>query len=124
MNQIAQEGFEFHRIEHPQDRPVHLVGPGKVFVGRRNHRAMGVLEPVEPLFQPFHRDATQIDDIAAHRPFVCRYEGVHHVGIIQDDIGSGYDGLAQGVFYLGVAAHCALFVICRVHNMQSRSNLP
>ena len=84
--QIVQEVFEPDRVQHLQDRAMHLIGASEVLIGGCDHGAMGVFQPVQPGFQPFHRDAAQIDDIAPHRAFICRHQGAHQVGIVQNDV--------------------------------------
>ena len=67
---------------HLEDGAVDLIGAGKVFVGGGDDRAVGILQPVKPRLEPFHRDAAQIDDVVAHRAFVGGDQGVHHVPIL------------------------------------------
>jgi hypothetical protein len=70
-----------------QDRAVDLVGPGEVFVGRRDDGAVGVLQPVEPVLQPLHRDAAHVDDIAAHLAVIGGDERAHQVAVLEDQFG-------------------------------------
>ncbi len=102
--EVTQECFEIHRVEHAQHGPVDLVHSGEVLVGGRDDRAVGILQPVEPGFQPLHRDAAQIDDVAAHGPFIRGHEGAHDVLVIQDDIGMVDDPRAQIILdHFGIA---------------------
>ena len=59
---------------------------------------MGVLQPVQPVFQPLHRDAAQIDDIAAHRALVRPDQGGHQIAVLQDRLWLRYDAVPQVLF--------------------------
>ena len=84
--QPLEETLEIDRVEHRENGAVDLVGAGEIVIGRGDDGAMGVLEPVEPAFEAFHRDAAQIDDIAAERLFIGRDQGAHDVAIVENDI--------------------------------------
>ena len=62
--QHLQEAGEVGRLEQREAGAVHLVHAGDVLVGRRQHLAVGVLEPVEPLLQPVDQHPAQVDDVA------------------------------------------------------------
>ena len=62
---------------------MHLIGAGQVFISGGDHGAVGVFQPVQPVFQPLHRDAAQIDDIAAHQPLIRADERIHHIAVFQ-----------------------------------------
>ena len=64
-----------------------LVGPGEVFIGRGDNAAVGVFQPIKAGFQTLHRNAAQIDDVAAHGLFIGRNQRLHHVAVVKDDVG-------------------------------------
>ena len=93
-----QEILETQRVQHLQDGAVHLIGTSQVFIGGRDHRPVRVFQPVQPVFQPVHRDAAQIDDIGPHRAPVGRDQRIHHVDIFQQGFGFRDDAVTQVLF--------------------------
>ena len=87
---------------------MHLVGAGEVVIGRGNDAAMGVFQPVEPCLKPFHGNAAQVDNIAAHGFLVRGDQGAHHVLVVQNGVGLGNNTRTRTVVDLGVAAHVCL----------------
>jgi hypothetical protein len=83
----VRKAGEILLVQKRQDRAVDLVGPGEVFISRRDDGAVGVLQPVEPVLQPFHRDAAHVDDIAAHLAVVGGDERAHQVAVLEDQFG-------------------------------------
>ena len=77
----------------------------EVFVGRRDHAAMGVLEPVQTRLEPVHRDPPKVNDIAPHGAFVGGNERAHQVLVFKDHIGLRDDLFTQRVFHMGLTAH-------------------
>ena len=77
--QHPQEAGEVGRVEQGEAGAVHLVGARDVLVGRRQHLAVGVLEPVEPLLQPLDEHAAQVDDVAPRGAAVGREQRAHQL---------------------------------------------
>ncbi len=95
--QHLEEAGEVGRLEQRQAGPVHLVHAGDVVVGRRQHLAVGVLEPVEPVLQPLDQHPAQVDDVAAAGAAVGGEERAHQCVILEDQARVAEDLLADFV---------------------------
>ena len=97
---------------------MNLIGAGEVFIGRRDHRPVGILQPVQPRLKPFHRDAAQIDDIGAHRAFVRRDQRAHQVAVFKDNFGFRDQPVPEVCRDARRICHACLFLcgVCRDPN--------
>jgi len=103
-----EEALEVRRLEQRQRRAVHLVHASDVVVGRRQHLAMGILQPVEPLLQPLDEDAAQIHDLAPVGPAVGGEQRLHQRLVLEDQVGVAEDerpdvGGFGGVGHAGIS---------------------
>ena len=103
--QVGKEVLERDGVQHCQNGAVHLIGPSEVLVGGSDHAAMSVLQPVQTAFQSFHRQAAQVNNIAAHCAFVRGDQRVHQVAVIQNEVRFSENAVAQGCFDLLRTAH-------------------
>ena len=104
--QRAQEVLEFDGLQQAQDGAVHLIGACEVFVGRCDDRAVRVLEPVQPRFEPLHGDAAQVDDVVAARLFVGGHQRLHQILVVQHGVRLGQNRGAEIVLEFGDCCSC------------------
>src|SRR6056297_411661 len=110
IGQRLEKGGELGLVQQGQDRPVDLVGPRQVFIGRRDDGSVGVFQTVQPVFQPLHRDTAHVDNVSAHLPVIGRDERPHQVAVVQDQIRVAQDAVTPivgiGGQFIGLdAAH-------------------
>lgn len=110
--QIGQERIEFRRIEHFQNRAMHLIGTRQVLIGGGNYVAVGVLQPLQPGIETVHRYTAQIDDIVSHDLFVSGNQCTHQVTIVENNPGFGNNFSPQIFRDRGgrAVAHACLFL--------------
>ena len=85
----VEEAAEIVRLEQGEAGAMDLVRARDVLVGRGQHLAVGVLEPVEPLLQPVDEDAAQVDDVAALGRAVGLEQRPHQLVVLEDQAGIG-----------------------------------
>ncbi len=105
--QGRQEIGKGRRVKQLQDGTVHLIGPRKVLVCGRDDGAVGIFQPVQPLFQPLHRDSAQVDDIGAHGPVIGADQRLHHGQIVQQDLRLRQNPVAR----VGINHHLLLILL-------------
>ena len=75
-----------------------LVGACHIVVRGGDDRAMRILKPVQPVFEPPHGRAAQVDHVVTLGAVACADQCIHHVLVFQDHIRLRKDHLAQPVF--------------------------
>jgi hypothetical protein len=70
------------------------------------------LQAVEPCFEPFDRDAADVDDVIADLPGIGLGERPHQVAILEQGIGIGDDPFADRGVKRGTGCHLSQFLVC------------
>ena len=61
---------------------MHLIGARQIVIGRRDDRAMGVLQPFKTGLKTFHRHTAKVDNIGAQTFLVRRDQRPHQIVIL------------------------------------------